>query len=212
MTEEALSRELKTCGMAFFVTYFSELNSIDWYNNDQVEALKQEILNDLQSKARPDGGDYTYNGLSIRFSSLFIIFSAGEQWNALVKISNATRVPQTIKNMAKGFLEDEKRRFNAVKAEAERKQLEQQRRMEQRLLEEERLRAAKEQEEAERKLQLERRKNEYDRLIEERNAQERILAQNKRCIFGKRAEMRKEAKRKIIELDEQLKKYSEFQK
>ena len=41
MTQVILENELKTCGKAFFVDYFNDLNQIDWHDEKQIKSLKK---------------------------------------------------------------------------------------------------------------------------------------------------------------------------
>ena len=52
-------------GKAFFIEYFPVLNQIDWHNDEQINLTKQNILDDLKYKRRPDGGNYTKTGLDM---------------------------------------------------------------------------------------------------------------------------------------------------
>lgn len=43
MTQVILEIELKTCGKAFFVDYFNDLNQIDWHDEKQIKSLKKSL-------------------------------------------------------------------------------------------------------------------------------------------------------------------------
>lgn len=206
MAESNIEKELKTCGKAFFVEYFSELNQIDWHNENQVEKIRKYISEDLIYKRRPDGGKYTEAGLAMRFASFFVIFSQGLQWEALKNISESRGLSQEVRQSAKMYIEREKhlrkqREESAINnAQNEHAKLTQE--FLHRKKEEEKAR-----EEAKRK-QEEKVAicNAREELMQEKEEQEKIIALNRGWFFGKKAKICRAAKRRLQEIENELKK------
>lgn len=218
MTESIVEKELKTCGKAFFVEYFSALNQIDWHNENQVEKIRKYISEDLIYKRRPDGGKYTEAGLAMRFASFFVIFSQGLQWEALKNISESRGLSQEVRQSAKEMYagHEEKSAINDAQNEQfaklmqeflHRKKEEEQAREEAKRKQEEKAReeAKRKQEE---KVAL---CNAREELMQEKEAQEKIIALNRGWFFGKKAKIRRAAKRRLQEIENELKDFPTFQ-
>lgn len=208
MTENLIEQELKTCGKAFFIEYFPVLNQIDWHNDEQINLTKQNILDDLKYKRRPDGGNYTKTGLDMRFTSFFVIFSQGLQWEALENISKSKGIPDDIRTAAKHFIKQEFQRLATMEAEKNWKQQEAERqaeeeayrkRQEQLKLEEENRRK-----QAEKLAQLAAQKEKYAILIKLRKEQEMIIAANRGWFWSKKAKVRRAAQSKLREIEREL--------
>lgn len=206
MTESIVEKELKTCGKAFFVEYFSALNQIDWHNENQVEKIKKYISEDLIYKRRPDGGKYTEAGLAMRFSSFFVIFSQGLQWEALKNISESKGLSQEVRQSAKMYIEREKHlRKQREESAINNVQNEHAKLMQEflhRKKEEEKAReeAKRKQEE---KIAI---CNAREELIQEKEEQEKIIALNRGWFFGKKAKICRAAKRRLQEIENELEK------
>lgn len=208
MTEDLIEQELEACGKSFFVEYFPILNQIDWHNDEQINLIKQNILDDLKYKRRPDGRNYTKTGLEMRFTSFFVIFSQGLQWEALENISKSKGISDDIRASAKCFIKQESQRLATMEAEKNRKQQEAERQaeedayrkhQEQLKLEEENRRK-----EAEKLAQLAAQKEKYAMLIKLRKEQEMIIAANRGWFWSKKAKVRRVAQSKLREIECEL--------
>lgn len=228
-----LSRELQSCGMSFFVEYFERFCRINWHDDMQVNACEQDIMNELSQKKRPDGGKYTYNGLSIRFSSVFVIFAQGMQYDALKLIANSSHTPPTVRERAQRYLDlaiKEQRKREELLLEQKRAEQEQLRKEEEKRIaiqkakeaeenhiaqekerEEKRIATQKQREIDEKRIAQEQKEKAILQLKEKLSQQEKVLAGTKKWPFcGKNAKRRKETLREINELKRALQNFGEL--
>lgn len=219
MTESIVEKELKTCGKAFFMEYFSELNQIDWHNENQVGKIRKYISEDLIYKQRPDGGKYTEAGLAMRFASFFVIFSQGLQWEALKNISESRGLSQEVRQSAKKmYIEHgEESAINNAQNEQFAKLMQEflHRKKEEEKAREEARRKQEEEAREEAKRKQEEKVaicNAREKLMQEKEEQEKIIALNRgRLFFGKKAENRRAAKRRLQEIENELERLPTFQ-
>ena len=216
MTQVILESELKTCGKAFFVDYFNDLNKIDWHDEEQIKSLKKKIADDLLYKRRPDGGNYTSSGLEIRFASFFVIFSQNLQWKALENISQSTGVSEKTHTTAKALVEKEHQRLAYLEQAKLQEQQAEIKRAEEATLRlkqrEEEIKEAARRKKAQRLAYLSELQETHSKLQQERREQQAIIESNRGWFWGKKAKIRKLAKSRLLEIEKELIKISKLLK
>jgi len=108
MAQQEVERELHSCGLWFFVEFYEQLRTFTTVTEDLQEDIRQQIIDDLKYKRRPDGCHYQDTGTDIRIASAFIIFKKEAEQTALAFIANSNRVDPETKSKAASFLNYER--------------------------------------------------------------------------------------------------------
>ncbi len=108
MAEQELEHELHSCGLWFFIEFYEQLQTFSSETEDLQEDIRQQIINELKFKHRPDGGHYQDTGTDIRIGSAFVIFKKDAQEMALSFIIKSNRIDSESKGKAITLLKSER--------------------------------------------------------------------------------------------------------